>query len=159
MCQDVNYGNRCQIFSGSVSDLRGMGWNDRISSLRRVGSGFGNGVGNRNGVGNGRYGRSAESLLFYDRTGFRGSSTMVTSDSADLGFVRRPASVEVRGGTWELCDQSGRCATIRQNVADLSQLGLTNRLRSASLVDDRYGNGNGYGRIRRNRGSNGGHWR
>jgi hypothetical protein len=133
-----------------------MGWNDRISSLRRVGNGFGNGVRNRNGngIGNGRYDRSSrnESLMFFDRTGFRGSSTVVTSDSSDLGFVRRPAaSVEVRGGTWELCDQSGRCATVRQNVSDLSQLGLGNRLRSATLVDDRNGNGNGYGRNRRNR--------
>ena len=154
MCQDINYGNRCQVISGSVSDLRAMGWNDRISSLRRVG----NGVRNRNGNGNG-IGSRNESLLFFDRTGFRGSSTVVTSDSSDLGFVRRPAaSVEVRGGTWELCDQSGRCATIRQNVSDLSQLGLGNRLRSAYLVDDRNGNGNGYGRGRRNR-SNGGYWR
>ena len=156
MCQDINYGNRCQVISGSVSDLRAMGWNDRISSLRRVGNGLGNGVRNRNGNG---IGSRNESLLFFDRTGFRGSSTVVTSDSSDLGFVRRPAaSVEVRGGTWELCDQSGRCATIRQNVSDLSQLGLGNRLRSAYLVDDRNGNGNGYGRGRRNR-SNGGYWR
>jgi beta/gamma crystallin len=158
MCQDINYGNRCQVISGSVSDLRAMGWNDRISSLRRVGDGLRNGVRNRNGNGNG-IGSRNESLLFFDRTGFRGSSTVVTSDSSDLGFVRRPAaSVEVRGGTWELCDQSGRCATIRQNVSDLSQLGLGNRLRSAYLVDDRNGNGNGYGRGRRNR-SNGGYWR
>jgi beta/gamma crystallin len=158
MCQDINYGNRCQVISGSVSDLRAMGWNDRISSLRRVGNGLRNGVRNRNGNGNG-IGSRNESLLFFDRTGFRGSSTVVTSDSSDLGFVRRPAaSVEVRGGTWELCDQSGRCATIRQNVSDLSQLGLGNRLRSAYLVDDRNGNGNGYGRGRRNR-SNGGYWR
>jgi beta/gamma crystallin len=155
ICQDINYGNRCQVLSGSVSDLRGMGWNDRISSIRRVANGFGNGVRNRNGngVGNGRYGNGnsgSESLLFFDRTGFRGSSTVVTSNSSDLGFVRRPAaSVEVRGGTWELCDQSGRCATVRQNVSDLSQLGLGNRLRSANLIDDRNGNGNGYGRTRR----------
>jgi len=156
MCQDINYGNRCQIISGSVSDLRGMGWNDRVSSLRRVGNGFGNGVGyrNGNGVGNRRYGNNSgsESLLVFDRTGFRGSSTVVTNNSSDLGFVRRPAaSVEVRGGTWELCDQSGRCATVRQNVSDLAQLGLGNRLRSATLIDDRYGNGNGYGRFQRNR--------
>jgi Beta/Gamma crystallin len=152
VCQDINYGNRCQVISGSISDLRSMGWNDRISSLRRVANGFGNGVRNRNGngIGNGRYDNSrSESLLFFDRTGFRGSSTVVNSDSADLGFVRRPASVQVRGGTWELCDQSGRCATVRQNVSDLSQLGLGNRLRSAYLVNDRNGNGNG--RNRRNR--------
>jgi hypothetical protein len=160
MCQDVNYGNRCQVISGSVSDLRSMGWNDRISSLRRVANGFGNGVGNRigNGVGN-RRGSGSESLLFFDRTGFRGSSTVVTSNASDLGFVRRPAaSVEVRGGTWELCDQSGRCATVTQNVSDLSQLGLGTRLRSAYLVDDRNGNGNGYGRGRRNRSNNNGYW-
>ena len=158
VCQDINYANRCQVITGSVSDLRGMGWNDRISSLRLVGNGFRNG----NGIGNGRYNNRnsrAESLLFYDRTGFRGSSTVVTSNSSDLGFVRRPAaSVEVRGGTWELCDQSGRCATVRQSVSDLSQLGLGNRLRSANLIDDRNGNGNGYGRVRRNRGNAGGYW-
>jgi hypothetical protein len=154
MCQDINYGNRCQVISGSVSDLRGMGWSDRISSLRRVG----NGVRNRNGygIGNGRLGSGSESLLFYDRTGFRGSSTVVTSNASDLGFVRRPAaSVQVRGGTWELCDQSGRCATVTQNVSDLSQLGLGNRLRSANLVDNRNGNGNGYGRGQRNRSNSG----
>src|ERR1044072_6430660 len=30
-CQVINYGRRCQIISGSVSDLRGMGWSDRVS--------------------------------------------------------------------------------------------------------------------------------
>jgi hypothetical protein len=162
MCQDINYGNRCQVISGSVSDLRGMGWSDRISSLRRVGNGFGNRTGN--GIGNPRYNNGnsrSESLLFYNQTGFRGSSTVVTSNSSDLRFARRPGSVEVRGGTWELCDQSGRCATVRQNVSNLSQIGLGNNLRSATLVDDGYGNnnGNGYGRNRRNRYNGGGYTR
>lgn len=171
MCQDINYGNRCQVISGSVSDLRGMGWSDRISSLRRVGNGYANGarnrngygIGNGNGNGNGRVGSGSQSLLFYDQTGFRGSSTTVTSNSSDLRFARRPGSVEVRGGTWELCDQSGRCATVRQNVSNLSQIGLGNSLRSATLVDDGYGNnnpnGNGYGRNRRNPYNGGGYTR
>src|SRR5947208_2436726 len=36
VCQDIDYGNQCQVLSGSVADLRSMGWADRISSLRRV---------------------------------------------------------------------------------------------------------------------------
>jgi hypothetical protein len=159
ICQDLNYGNRCQVLSGSVSNLRDMGWNDRISSLRRVGNTFGNNMGNRRGngigYGNGNRARNSESLLFYDRTGFRGSSTLVNSDASDLSFIGRPSSVEVRGGTWELCDRSGRCATVTQSVSDLSQLGLRDRLRSANLLDDR--DNRGVGRVRRNRNS-GGYW-
>ena len=37
VCQDINYANQCQVLSGNVSDLRAMGWSDKISSLRRVG--------------------------------------------------------------------------------------------------------------------------
>ena len=33
VCQDINYGNRCQLISGSISNLRGMGWNDKICLL------------------------------------------------------------------------------------------------------------------------------
>ena len=36
VCQDINYGNRCEVFSRSEPDLRRAGWNDRISSVRRV---------------------------------------------------------------------------------------------------------------------------
>jgi hypothetical protein len=140
-----------------------MGWNDRISSLRRVGNSFGNGggYGVRNRRSNGSngtvFGRNSGSLLFYDRTGFRGSSTVVTSDASDVSFVGRPASVQVRGGgTWELCDRSGRCATVTQSVSDLSQLGLRDRLRSANIVNDR--NQNDRNNRGRNRGNNGGYW-
>lgn len=152
VCQDVNYGNRCQVVSGSISNLRDMGWNDRISSLRRVG----NVVGNRR---NGGYGgvvsprdsqsQNSQSLRFFDRADFRGSSSIVTRDSSNLS-VGRPRSVQVRGGAWELCDRSGRCATVTQDVRDLTQLGLRDTLRSANLVNDRgYGNSN-----RRNQGNN-----
>ena len=155
ICQDVNYGNRCQVVSGSISNLRDMGWNDRISSLRRVG----NAVGNRRNSGvvsprNSQYGNS-QSLRFYDRADFRGSSSIVMGNSPDVSFVGRPRSVQVRGGAWELCDRSGRCATVTQDVPDLTQLGLRDRLRSANLVNDRgYGNSN-----RRNQTNNGnGSW-
>ena len=147
ICQDINYGNRCQVVSGSISNLRDMGWNDRISSLRRVA----NVAANRRpgGVFNSRV---SQTLRFYDRTDFRGSSTLVSSDSSDLSFVGRPRSVEVRGGVWQLCDRSGRCATVTQDVSDLNQLGLRDRLRSANLVNDR-----GFG-SRSNQGNNSGGW-
>jgi hypothetical protein len=160
ICQDINYGNRCQVVSGSISNLRDMGWNDRISSLRRVG----NAVGNRRNGGNSGYGgdggggvsprnsqsQNSQSLRFFDRADFRGSSSIVMGNSPDVSFVGRPRSVQVRGGTWELCDRSGRCATVTQDEPDLNQLGLRDRLRSANLVNDRgYGNSN-----RRNQGNN-----
>jgi beta/gamma crystallin len=151
ICQDVNYGNRCQVVSGSLSNLRDMGWNDRISSLRRVAAVAGN-----RRPGGVFSSRGSQSLRFFDRADFRGSSTLVTSDESDLSFVGRPRSVEVRGGTWQLCDRSGRCATVTQDVSDLTQVGLRDRLRSANLVNDRgFGNrGN-----QRNQGNSGGWWR
>ena len=60
--------------------------------------------------------------------------------------------MEVRSGTWQLCDRNGRCATVSQNVNDLSQLGLSGQITSVRpLNNQQYGNGNGYGRGRRNR--------
>ena len=157
ICQDINYGNRCQVVPGSISNLRDMGWNDRVSSLRRVNGRYGN-QGGWGGIFNRR---TSESLRFYDRTDFRGASTVVTSDRTDMSFVGRPRSVEVTGGAWQLCDRSGRCATITRDVSDLSQIGLRDRLQSAYLVDDR-GNGrgnNGRGNGRANgRNRNNGTW-
>jgi len=137
LCQDINFANRCQIFTGSVSDLRDMGWNDRASSLRRVNAGYNS---RRGDVYSPRVNQAR--LLFFDRPDFRGTSTMVTDENPDLSFVGRPRSVEVRGGTWRLCDRSGRCALVTDDVRDLSEIGLNARLRSATLVNNRGYNGN-----------------
>jgi hypothetical protein len=126
VCQDINYANRCQTFSNSVPNLRSIGWNDRISSLRMVRGGF-----------RGDRSTSSQSLVFYDRPGYRGASTVLTSGSSNLGSIgNRAESVEVRSGTWELCDRTGRCATVSQNVPDLSRLGLSGRITSARLVNN-----------------------
>jgi hypothetical protein len=135
ICQDINYGNQCLVLSGSVSDLRAMGWNDRVSSMRRVSNGFRDtrpGSVFRpnypNGAGAGR-------LLLFDRTNFRGNSMIVTStENGGLGN-RVVGSAQVRGGTWELCDRGGRCATVSQDVPDLSRLGLNGRITSARALD------------------------
>jgi hypothetical protein len=125
VCTDVDYGNGCQVLTGSVSDLGSMGWGDRISSLRRVSSGnrrFGGGVGTGGS-------NVSQGLVFYGRPGFQGASRVVTSANTNVGWAAR--SIQVRGGgPWELCDNRGQCATVNQDVPDVSQLGLTGRITS-----------------------------
>ena len=119
VCQDINYANRCQVFSGSVSNLRDMGWNDRISSLRRVNTAF-NGR-RQDGV----YGSNrSQGLVLYDRPLFRGNSTTLVDSNTRVGLGNSLGSAQVRGGVWQLCDRNGRCATVSQDVPDLSRLGL-----------------------------------
>src|ERR1051325_3084608 len=150
--QDINFANRCQVISGSVSDLRQMGWNDRVSSMRRVGNGYGN-------YGNGNYGAYGQrrgtytdnyrpELVIFDRTGYRGSSRTGTDQGGFRSFGNRGGSVQVRSGTWELCDDTGRCATVSQSVSDLSRVGLSGRITSARPVYDNYDNRPGRGRGR-----------
>jgi Beta/Gamma crystallin len=157
ICQDINFGNRCQVISGSVSDLRQMGWNDRISSVRRVG-GYNNG-GGYYGQPRGTYNNYRPELVIYDRAGYRGTSRVLTDQNGNFrSFGNRGGSVQVRSGTWELCDDTGRCTTVSQNVSDLSRVGLTGRITSVRPVADNYydnrpgrGRGRGYGRYRQDR--------
>ena len=138
-CQDINYQNRCVVFSGSVSNLRAMGWNDRISSLRRVATGF-NGRG-PNGVLLPNASSRLQRLVLYDRPYFRGISTVLNND-ANVGLGGSLGSAEVRGGTWQLCDRTGRCATVTQDVPDLSRLGLSGRITSARVLNGSQSNSN-----------------
>jgi hypothetical protein len=43
VCERVNYGGNCQVFSGSEPNLDRNNWNDRIASVRRVKNGGGGG--------------------------------------------------------------------------------------------------------------------
>jgi Beta/Gamma crystallin len=118
-CIDINYGGRCQVFSGSEPDLkRRSGWNDEISSLRRV----------RGSRGGGRPPIGGSQLVLYDHVSFRGSSRMVTAPTSSLGsYGSRVESLRVDGGRWEICEGSrwsGRCIIITENVPDLSRRGL-----------------------------------
>jgi len=135
VCQDINYGNRCQVLSSSVADLRSMGWNDRISSLRRVDNSEYRGV-PRDRRSGGVFQSAQQGLLFFDRPGYKGSSTLVTGGSSNVRFLARRGSVQLRGGgTWELCDSSESCVTINQDVSDVSDLGLNDRITSARIVN------------------------
>jgi hypothetical protein len=138
VCQDINYESQCQVLSASVPDLRRMGWNRRISSLRQVDDNRGYGDRNRRTGTSGVFQNSAQhGLLFFDRAGFRGRSTRVSIGSSRIGVPAWQGSVQIRGGgAWELCDTSGNCATIDQDVSELSDLGLNDRIVSARVLNN-----------------------
>jgi hypothetical protein len=138
VCQDINYESECQVLSASVADLRRSGWGDRISSLRRVNDrGFNDRRTGTGGVFQGTAQQSQRSLVFFDRAGFRGASTPVSTGSSRMGVAAWQGSVQIRGGgAWELCDNSGNCTTIDQDVSDLSYLGLNDRITSARVVNN-----------------------
>jgi hypothetical protein len=118
-----------------------MGWNDRISSLRRTtNSGYRDREYRDGGYRDRREGGPSQSnmqqgLLFFDGNNFRGRSTLVTGGS-NMRVAAWQGSVQIRGGgTWEVCDNSGGCVAISQDVSDLSDLGLNDRITSARVVN------------------------
>jgi hypothetical protein len=147
VCQDVNFGGRCRTFSGSVSDLREAGWNDRISSLRPIG--FNQGRFNQGRPNQGRRDSAWENrdssarlgLLLFDRPNYRGESMNVSRAATNLGAVGdRARSVEILGGSWELCDRAqrnGLCVTISESVPDLRRLGFRNGVTVARPIENR----------------------
>ena len=145
VCRDVNFGGGCRVFQGTIDDLRSEGWNDRISSMRAVGFARGannRGTNNRGGAwgnwGGNNNNRQARLVLF-DRANFRGDSRDVMNTSANLGSAGdRVRSVQVYGGTWELCDgtsRNARCITVNQNVPDLRDMGFRNGVASVREVN------------------------
>lgn len=138
VCRDINFGGGCRVFQGSIEDLRAEGWNDRISSMRAVG--FGRNTNNNRGSVWGRGNRNyrGSRLVLYNRTNFRGDARDVINGSNNLGSMGdRARSVQVYGGTWELCDgmsRNSRCVTVTDSVPDLSRLGLRNGIASAREI-------------------------
>ena len=157
VCRDVNFEGGCRVFQGTIDDLRSEGWNDRISSMRAVGFARGNtnrggvwnngrGADNRGGAwNNGRGNRNSREsrLVLYDRPNFRGDSRDVLNSATNLGSAGdRARSIQVYGGTWELCDgdfRNARCVTVSDNVPDLRSLGFRNGVVSAREVSSARG--------------------
>jgi Beta/Gamma crystallin len=144
VCRDVNFNGGCRVFSGTIDDLRQEGWNDRISSLRPAGAARG-GWGGNGGWGNNRNrdvrnrsNRAQSRLVLFDRANYRGDSRDIVNNATNLGSIGDSArSVQVYGGTWELCEgvfRNARCVTVRENVPDLRSLGLRNGITSAREV-------------------------
>lgn len=145
VCEDANYQGRCQVVSNTEADLRRSGWNDRISSMRRVsgsggsggsGGGFGGGGGSGGsggGFGGGGSGAVGRLELFDDRN-FGGKSSALTTDSPRLGSMSGEADSLRLSGRWEICDRDdfrGQCRTVTADVQNLDRIGWKNRIRSA----------------------------
>jgi hypothetical protein len=151
VCEDINFNGRCQIVSGSASDLRGVGWSDTISSARRVrgggrgafgNGGFGNG-GFGNGNGNGRNASLRDGIELFTDSGFGGRRIFfdeATPNLQSLNFNDRAMSVRLgRGDAWEICTDANyrNCRVISSDIADLSRVGLSTRISSLRPVSDR----------------------
>jgi hypothetical protein len=139
-----------RVDSGSTSNRNGNGNNGGSAS-----GGYGNNRSGRNRPGNNGYGSandgygrgsgsgpSRQALVFYNRTGYRGPSTVIMSDGSNVQSLRNGAtgSVQVRSGAWQLCDNTGRCAVVTGDVSDLSKLGLRGQITSIHPADNRRDN-------------------
>ncbi len=133
ICADANYRN-CRVIGASSPNLSDLGMSTRISSLRPSTQGDRGDGGFGRGRPQGREGR----LVLYDQRNFRGQSVVVEDVTGDFGrFSGRAESVQVEGGTWEVCtgaDFRGRCILVSESANDLGQLGLRNNVGSARPV-------------------------
>ncbi len=136
ICQDVKYGNRCQVITRSISDLRSIGWDNRISSLRRTSQGgFGRGSSGVPGVGD------RESVTLYKDTNFRGESASFRDAVPDLvpfDLNDEISSIQIPPGqTWEVCQDikfGNRCQVLSRSISDLGSIGWDDRISSLRRV-------------------------
>jgi len=130
VCIEANFRD-CRSFSASVMDLTELGLARNISSVRPIRQGRG-GTGGILGGGSG-----GARLTLFDNQSFGGDSRMIDRDTPVIsGFATRAESLQVTGGTWDICDGpsfSGRCITVTGSMQDLSPIGFSNRIQSVRL--------------------------
>jgi hypothetical protein len=133
VCRDINFANRCEVLTRSVSNLSALGWDDRISSLRRL---EGPDLSTRGTTG-------SDGVTVFTEPNYRGTSETIVGDSADLrdlGLNDQISSVDIpRGEVWEVCQDVNfvnRCQTLTRSVADLGELGWNDRISSMRRLDD-----------------------
>jgi len=127
ICDLPNYGGQCVVVFGQESDLRQNGWNDRISSLRRVGGGGGGG-----GIPPGP--SPSGSLVLFNSPNYRGQSATYNQATPNLRSANnRAQSATVSGGEWQLCEGvnfTGRCVRLSRSSPNLADQGMRNRVSS-----------------------------
>ena len=96
-------------------------------------------------------GHAAAQLTLFKDDGFQGNRTTANhaiDNFANSGFNDETSSVDVRGGTWEVCTDAyfeGRCVVLRPgNYPSLRSMGINDQISSVrpvdqhGRVDDRY---------------------
>jgi hypothetical protein len=128
ICDAAYYRGRCTTISGSESSLRSSGWENRISSARLVSS-------------DDSRSRRPARLVLYTQPGFRGQSfTVVDGQSSLPRNLNRVRSVQVMGGTWQICPSTGyrgRCVAVSSSVSNLNAIGLRGNIGSIRLIERR----------------------
>lgn len=131
-CEGAGFGGRCVVLQPGRYDTLAL-MNDSIASARPVGAGVGPGYAPPVPV--------SGQITMFEAQGMRGRSFTVerpVDHLEGMGFNNRASSVEVSGGSWEVCDGSGftgRCAVLRPGrYPSLNEMGLNNRISSARPV-------------------------
>lgn len=139
VCDDVRFKGRCVVLrQGEYSSLSAMGLNDRVSSVRNVG---------RNArVDESRYAPppqapSVGQVTLYENDAYSGRTFTADSPVTDLrrsSFNDRASSAVVRGGRWEVCEDTGyggKCVVLRPGqYSSLAYMGLNDRVSSVRAV-------------------------
>lgn len=159
VCSDPGFRGRCQVIGGDVAELRRIGLNDTITSLRPVGRHFARGgpagfrsqrprsthhSDHRLYGSPARHARGAPVVLFADPDG-RGRSVAIFGPEPHLNPLRFndiTSSIDARSGAWLVCSEPnyrGRCEVISGFAPRTRAFGLNDNISSIRPVD--YGGG------------------
>lgn len=132
-CEETNYGGRCQVYSGTESNLKGSSWNDRINSLRRVNYSGG-------GVAPPTPPSATARVILYSQPNYQGQRIAFAQSVADLAsshFSNRARSARVIG-TWQLCEatQFLTCKMVNSDQPNLARMGLSAKVSSLRPASD-----------------------
>lgn len=127
VCEDSRYRGRCVVVSETEANLGSVGWNDRISSLRRVRA-------------DGEEPPDVAEIVLYSSRDFSGQSVSfdgAVRNLAQLGFNDRARSARIIG-RWQLCRDSNYrdCVIIDRSFPSLQPLGLDRRISSLRPIDE-----------------------
>ena len=132
VCTDPDFLGRCQVFSGTESNLQLNDWNDMIRSARRV---QGGGRGGRGGRGGG-FGPERGTIELFAGTRFSGQRQVVDQAESNLrrvDFNDRASSLRVaQGETWEVCVNANYddCRIVDEDMPELTSIGLNREISS-----------------------------
>jgi hypothetical protein len=129
ICSERQYYGRCETVTSSEPDLRRLGWNDAIASLRRVRGGPIGGPGVPAGL---------ELFSGTRYTGQRRAIGVADENLRESDFNDRASSLRVaRGEVWEICAHAGYedCRVVDENVPDLAAVGLNREISSVRPRD------------------------
>jgi len=149
VCVDSDYRGRCVDISRDVPDLRALGMDRTISSMRAYGYGGGypGGGGGYPGGGGGYPGGGRERITLYEGPGFSGRSMTFYDNVSNLPRELNDRAMSARvSGRWSICvdsDYRGRCVDVNRDIADLRSLGM-DRTISSMRAGGSYGGGGGY---------------